>query len=263
MSAQPSLFVPAGTSTSLHILPNSMCSTSSGSTMAGMDLGNEPDVVAAASAALSVLVKSNEIGSSIDRELLVKILNNPKMIEQLVVDSGAVTNSQKPIPSPNLSLGQMHKIESNASATPVSGNHFLAQPNGASVGPLPNPHSSSRGVPVSSLPSTGPPMKDLSYYKSLIQQHGGERQDDPPRPQFGNRHNQPSGANQEFLHNQPSRDGKSKIMKPCIYFNSSRGCRHGANCSYQHDPVFQQRSSSSVPEMPSAKRTKVDREISS
>ncbi|XP_023002348.1 zinc finger CCCH domain-containing protein 6-like isoform X2 [Cucurbita maxima] len=214
-------------------------------------------------AALSALVKRNEMGNTIDSELLVKILNNPKMIEQLVVDSGTVTSSQKPISSPDPSLVHMHMTETNATVAPASGGPFFAQPNGASVGPVPNAHPSSRGVPVSSLPSTGPPMKDLNYYKSLIQQHGGERQDDFPRQQFGNRHSQPSGTNQEFLHNnQPSRDGKFRIMKPCIYFNSSRGCRHGANCAYQHDPAFHQRSSS-APEMPSAKRTKVDREISS
>ncbi|XP_023537597.1 zinc finger CCCH domain-containing protein 6-like isoform X2 [Cucurbita pepo subsp. pepo] len=214
-------------------------------------------------AALSALVKSNEMGNTIDSELLVKILNNPKMIEQLVVDSGTVTSSQKPISSPDPSLVHMHMTETNATVAPASGGPFFAQPNGATVGPVPNAHPSSRGVPVSSLPSTGPPMKDLNYYKSLIQQHGGERQDDFPRQQFGNRHSQPSGTNQDFLHNnQPSRDGKFRIMKPCIYFNSSRGCRHGANCAYQHDPAFQQRSSS-APEMPSAKRTKVDREISS
>ncbi|XP_023537596.1 zinc finger CCCH domain-containing protein 6-like isoform X1 [Cucurbita pepo subsp. pepo] len=262
MSAQQSLSVHAGTYTPQHVFPN-MSSTSSASSMAGMDLGNEPDVAAAASAALSALVKSNEMGNTIDSELLVKILNNPKMIEQLVVDSGTVTSSQKPISSPDPSLVHMHMTETNATVAPASGGPFFAQPNGATVGPVPNAHPSSRGVPVSSLPSTGPPMKDLNYYKSLIQQHGGERQDDFPRQQFGNRHSQPSGTNQDFLHNnQPSRDGKFRIMKPCIYFNSSRGCRHGANCAYQHDPAFQQRSSS-APEMPSAKRTKVDREISS
>ncbi|KAA0065175.1 hypothetical protein IC582_006451 [Cucumis melo] len=262
MSAQPSPFVPAGTSTSQHALLNAMCSTSNVSSMVGVDFGNERDVVAAASAALSALVKSNDVGNSIDRELLVNILNNPKMIEQLVVDSGALTSTQKPIPSPDPPLVHMHMSDTNATIMPISGSPFYSQPNGGSVGPVSNAHPSSRGIPVSSLPSTGAPMRDLNYYKSLIQQHGGERQDDPPRQQFGNRHNQPSGTNQEFLQNQPSRDAKFKIMKPCIYFNSSRGCRHGANCAYQHDPMFQQRSSS-VSEMPSSKRTKVDREISS
>ncbi|XP_022997033.1 zinc finger CCCH domain-containing protein 6-like isoform X3 [Cucurbita maxima] len=260
-SAQPSPFTPAGRSTSQHVLLNAMSSTSSVSSMAGMDLGNKHDVVAAASAALGALVKSNEIGNSIDRELLVNILNNPKMIEQLVVDSGVVTSTQKPISSSDPQLVHMPMSETNATMTPP----FFSQPNGGSVAPVPNAHPSSRGVPVSSsLPSNGAPLKDLNYYKSLIQQHGGERQDDPPRQQqFPNRHNQLLGTNQEFLQNQPSREAKFKIMKPCIYFNSPRGCRHGSNCAYQHDPVFQQRSSS-VSEMPtSAKRTKIDREISS
>ncbi|RDX60428.1 Zinc finger CCCH domain-containing protein 30, partial [Mucuna pruriens] len=32
-----------------------------------------------------------------------------------------------------------------------------------------------------------------------------------------------------------TKEVKFKIQKPCKYFNSSRGCRNGSNCHYQHD----------------------------
>jgi hypothetical protein len=236
----------------------------------GMVVGAEPDVAASASAAFNAIVEGNEHGSLIDHELLIKILSNPKMIEKLVTDYGpAAANTQdvpKPRSPPASSSDQppVH-IDRTLSSTPPSATllagPFFHQPNGVGAGPpnlrLPPPPA----IPVSSPSLVGaPPAKDISYYKSLIQQHGEERQDAPP--QYGNnRQSHQSGANQELVNNHRSRDVRPKIMKPCIYFNSSRGCRHGANCSYQHDASFQQRGTS-VQEMQSAKRMKVDREIS-
>ncbi|KAK4481439.1 hypothetical protein RD792_012331 [Penstemon davidsonii] len=112
--------------------------------------------------------------------------------------------------------------------------------------------SSSVGVPL---------PKDINYYKSLIQQHGGERRE--VLPQFTHQ-----SSNQPWTSPEPSnstnpRDSKPKIMKPCIYFNSPRGCRNGANCAYQHDMSSQQRVSGvpDVQTLQSAKRVKLDREI--
>lgn len=110
-----------------------------------------------------------------------------------------------------------------------------------------------------SAPSPAP-VKDINYYKSLIQQHGGERRDSTP--QFTHQSSQFSGTNQEQPMNMmmKPRESKPKIMKPCIYFNSSRGCRNGANCTFQHDVSTQQKANS-VPEVQSSKRMKLDREI--
>eukprot|EP00257_Ricinus_communis_P017683 XP_015576185.1 zinc finger CCCH domain-containing protein 6 [Ricinus communis] len=240
--------------------------------------GVEPDVVAAASAAFAAVNKSNEQGSLIDHDLLIKILNNPKLIEKLVQDYGAASNGQnvpKPAPSfvplsdpppppPPVSLSDpsymhMNRTEMNTTSSfaATSSGPFYAQPNGAGPGYLPNAQVPPPAVPASSVGV--PQVKDMNYYKNLIQQHGGERQEAPH--QYGNRYSQLAGTNQELV-NPKSRELKPKIMKPCIYFNSSRGCRHGANCAYQHDPSFQQRSSA-ISEVQSAKRMKVDREISS
>lgn len=63
----------------------------------------------------------------------------------------------------------------------------------------------------------------------------------------------------------PPRDSKQKIMKPCMYFNSARGCRNGANCLFQHDATaYQPRNpnngNTNNPEMQTAKRMRFDRD---
>lgn len=237
---------------------------------AGAVVGAEPDVAAAASAAYTAIMSSNEQGNLIDQELLIKILSNPKMIEKLVTDYGTAATQSSPVSRASpvaLPDPPPAKINRTQSGTPLSaappGGPFYPQPNGAAMGPLPNPRlPSPSGIPVSSQASVGaPPAKDINYYKSLIQQHGGDRQEAPP--QYGNRHHShQSVANQESVNSYKSRDSKPKIMKPCMYFNSPRGCRHGANCAYQHDTSFQQRGST-LPDVQSTKRIKMDREISS
>ncbi|XP_015884827.1 zinc finger CCCH domain-containing protein 6 [Ziziphus jujuba] len=237
---------------------------------AGMVVGTEPDVAAAASAAYTAIMSSNDQGNLIDQELLIKILSNPKMIERLVTDYGAAATQSMPISrAPPVALPDPPPAHINRtqSSTPLSGalptGPLYPQPNGAGMGPLPNPRlPPPPGIPISSQPSVGaPPAKDINYYKSLIQQHGGDRQE--ALPQYGNRHHShQSVTNQESVNSYKSRDSKPKIMKPCMYFNTPRGCRHGANCAYQHDTSFQQRGSP-LPDVPSAKRMKMDREISS
>ncbi|KAI8015370.1 Zinc finger CCCH domain-containing protein 6 [Camellia lanceoleosa] len=228
---------------------------------AGMIPGVEPDVAAAAQAALTAIMTSNDQGSLIDQDLLIKILSNPTLIEKLIADHIAATNPQTipPIPRPpGIILSEPPAVQISRAeaggpqlAAPPSG-PFYTTPN--RVGPIP-----AEVLPVPS-PPVGPPVaKDINYYKSLIQQHGGERQENPP--QFGSsHHNHQLGVNQESVNNPTPRDLKPKIMKPCIYFNSSRGCRHGSNCSYRHDTSSLQRASS-MPEVQSAKRMKLDREI--
>uniref|UniRef100_A0A2C9U0H5 C3H1-type domain-containing protein n=3 Tax=Manihot esculenta TaxID=3983 RepID=A0A2C9U0H5_MANES len=243
--------------------------------------GVEPDVIAAASAAFAAINKSNEQGGLVDNDLLIKILNNPKLIEKLIQDYAGESNGQN-IPKPNASfvpssdvppppptLSEPSYLHMNRTDTSTTSSHVAnssgsvyAQPNG--IGPV---YISNAQVPLAAAPapaSSGsavgvPQVKDVNYYKNLIQQHGGERHESPH--QYGGRYSHQVGTNQEVL-NPKSRDSKPKIMKPCIYFNSSRGCRHGANCAYQHDASSQQRSSS-ISEVQTAKRMKMDREISS
>ncbi|TQD80940.1 hypothetical protein C1H46_033510 [Malus baccata] len=56
--------------------------------------GQNADVTAAASVALTAIVKSTEKGSLIDTDLLIKILNDPKMIQKLINEPGSLANAE-------------------------------------------------------------------------------------------------------------------------------------------------------------------------
>ncbi|KAK8572579.1 hypothetical protein V6N13_048168 [Hibiscus sabdariffa] len=276
LNSQPQL-LPPGT---LHTLHCSMPSVSSASAdekpATGMVLNVEPGVAAAAFAAIN---QSNESGNIIDPDLLVKILSNPKLIEKLVTDYGASSGAQNltgstsplalypnlppPVNPSNPFHAHINRTENGtASLSATSGGPFYAQPNGVGVGPsnkqvpIPSVHPAS----ASASPAVGIPQKDVNYYKNLIQQHGGERQE--PTQKFNIRYNQHLRPNQELINNPKSRDSRPKIMKPCMYFNSSRGCKNGANCSYQHDTSSYQSNGNNAAEVSTAKRVKMDREMS-
>ncbi|XP_024451707.2 zinc finger CCCH domain-containing protein 6 isoform X1 [Populus trichocarpa] len=243
---------------------NGIPSFPNGKPTAGVLPGVEPDAMAAVN-------KSSEQGSLIDPDLLLKILSNPKLIEKLVTDHGAVANAQNipntplsdPLTShvtlPNPAHIQMNRTESSAQAslTATSSGSFYTQPNGVPMGVPSSARIPPPGVP--STPTGATQAKDINYYKNLIQQHGGDKQETPQ--QFGSRYNHQVGTSQDLV-NSKSRESKHKIMKPCIYFNSSRGCRNGVNCAYQHDSSSQQKGSG-ITEVQSSKRMKMDREISS
>ncbi|XP_068640098.1 zinc finger CCCH domain-containing protein 6-like isoform X2 [Aristolochia californica] len=247
----------------------------------------EPDVVAAATAAFTAIMRTNEAGSLIDRDLLIKILSNPQLIDHLVKDYGTpatctqmttnpvsnpVTASvTMPVPS---QIVHSNLLESSAASTPlpsstftqpaVSGHFHSLTSTVAPALPM-DPQSAVTPLTSTSTLSTTPVVKDINYYKSLIQQHGEERPEaqNPTLPQRGKRQSYHNlGLNMETIQQQnpKARDSRGKIQKPCIYFNTSKGCRHGVNCAYQHDSSFQQRVGS-IPEVQSEKRMKLEGEI--
>ncbi|CAF2109605.1 hypothetical protein Bca4012_094349 [Brassica carinata] len=242
----------------------------------GVDVGTEPSrtdentsvssTLPAASeimAALTAISNNKELGRGmIDQDLLMKILSNPKLVENLVANSGGAGSV-----SSNGSRPYLSEANGVVTTTPASSNgQYYPQPTVTHTPSITYPPPA-----PSDHPNYGaPPARDASYYKSLIQQHGGERQEAPPPVQqhLGYRYNpQPGGGpNPEMVNsnnnnNQRPRDSKPKIMKPCMYFNSSRGCRNGANCLYQHDAAaYQPRNPNNGNEMPSAKRMRFDRD---
>ncbi|KAF9611462.1 hypothetical protein IFM89_032432 [Coptis chinensis] len=229
----------------------------------------QPDVVAAASAALTAFMRSNEQGSLIDQELLIKILSNPEMIKNLVTDYGPAANVQSvqmpstsslnlSVTQPGIPPGYINRVEPNIplSVPPTSGLfHPVTNAVTSMRHALPSP-----GIAHITAPAVKPPpVKDMNYYKSLIQQHGGEKPEAHDRtPQFVNHHHM--GTKTETLQSSKLREPKTKNKKHCLYFNSSRGCKNGANCAFQHDMSVQQRIGS-VQEAQSAKRMKVDRQL--
>ncbi|XP_042036254.1 zinc finger CCCH domain-containing protein 6-like isoform X1 [Salvia splendens] len=281
----------------------------------GSATGMEPDIIAAAQAALSSVMPNSDQRNLIDRELLMKILNDPKMIEQLIANHAASASGQNVASSSMASSSTFHGMPAigtknvasyslpgipstsaqyvpNLASTPKSSydsdimavhrreplpgrftrpEMVVPSPIFAASGPY---HSPSRtgsiphvrpSVPdVISVPSpsiAAPVAKDINYYKSLIQQHGGERRETMP-PQFAHQSNQAPAMGQEPLNTamMRPRHTKPRIMKPCIYFNSSRGCRNGPNCTFQHD-VSPQQKVNSIPDVQGTKRMKMDREI--
>ncbi|KAB2044857.1 hypothetical protein ES319_D01G119500v1 [Gossypium barbadense] len=237
IGTQSNVLAPFGAPTSLQpqlldILPHLNCSMPS--------ISSVPTNEKPTAAAFTATNQSNENGNMIDPDLLVQILSNPKLIEKLVTEHGVAS-------------GHIGRTENDGA--------FYGKSNGVGIGAS-NKHGSVPGVcPIShSLAMELPQKKDVNYYKNLIQQHGGESQVGGQK--FNNRYNQQLRPNQEVINNPRSRDSKPRIMKPCIYFNNSRGCRNGANCAYQHDTSSQNRGNS-IPDAPTAKRMKMDREIGS
>lgn len=100
------------------------------------------------------------------------------------------------------------------------------------------------------------PVKDLSYYKNLIRQHGAD--DNTQEPQIGIR--QSNFKDSKSVHDVKPGEANFKIQKPCIYFKSPRGCRNGSNCLYQHD-MSAQWGSVNVLGAQNAKRVKLGPEI--
>ncbi|KAJ7944183.1 zinc finger CCCH domain-containing protein 6-like [Quillaja saponaria] len=73
--------------------PPSLTPLASGESLLGQSPGLGADVVAATAAALATVMKRNEKGSMIDTDLLIKILSDPKMVENLTNELGLAANS--------------------------------------------------------------------------------------------------------------------------------------------------------------------------
>lgn len=223
--------------------------------------------VAAASVALTSIVKGSEHGNLIDHGLLNNILNNPEVIEKLVRDYGVTNNPQHVHNVGSSSVASSHPIPINQGETTApssiafSSISSYTDPTGGQVATITNqwhPRPVSSAIVSSSVEVSS--TRDVNYYKSLIQQHGGDKQE--PLPSSSNRQIQQPSTNYETTHNFRTKGSKPKIMKPCIFFNSSRGCRNGANCAYQHDSSFRPQGNA-VSGIQSSKRMKMDNEISS
>ncbi|KAK6237363.1 hypothetical protein QUC31_002832 [Theobroma cacao] len=99
-SQTAALIMPQGLSGSgTHSMPN--CPSSAVKSPA-LDMlpGASSDVVVAASAALSAVMKSKEQGNLIDTDLLVKILSDPKMVEKLIQDHGNLPTAANAVSTP-------------------------------------------------------------------------------------------------------------------------------------------------------------------
>lgn len=90
VQSQNLLLHTSATTTPVQCNTSSVASHACGNPLPGISPGSEVDLVAA-SAAVAAIMKSNELGSLIDMDLLVRIFNDPVMIEKLVDDTSADT----------------------------------------------------------------------------------------------------------------------------------------------------------------------------
>ncbi|XP_048493754.1 zinc finger CCCH domain-containing protein 6 isoform X1 [Beta vulgaris subsp. vulgaris] len=311
----------------------------------GLSTGLDADIVAAASAAFTAIMKCNEQGSLIDTDLLVKILSDPKMIEGLpkvvgVSLSTKITPIYDALKLATASVPSPTKVQSTVLQKPLDetftmqnfveqkvrlasdtflisetiqvptlplseakplpsaqANEFSNQSNSTSWAPMSNQESpldlpsrpgyllkncqpnmvlsiekenqslplevhpvrsSSQssyspvdGLVASSVSVKTPLVKDLNYYKSLIKLHGTESQASQEEhiQQYRFRASKLTAASGQG-------DVKAKIQRPCKFLNSSRGCRKGVNCPFQHDSLLKPRAGS-IPDTHSSKKLKI------
>ncbi|XP_057962220.1 zinc finger CCCH domain-containing protein 6-like isoform X3 [Malania oleifera] len=306
---------------------------------------SEADITAAAAAAaFTAIMKSNEQGSLIDTNLLIKILSSPEVIEKLMDSCGTPANpeavtvpaSKPPNPSsclsrpeplsrpkpssttmvpeeapaytgtasmprskPDIALPSLKpekvsslppakmlprlQVPTSTEASPISRSkqvHLLDPlpssgpgvafapglangnvnpiPQGMSSGSYPMLSLQNMGKKISSVATKPSIMKDANYYKNLVKLHGGERQETPdPIP------SQYSSLHDHYHDPKPVQDFRQvdlKYQKPCIYFNSSLGCKNGSSCLYQHVTPFKWHADS-VWEGHGAKRMRLGNEI--
>ncbi|CAI9755899.1 unnamed protein product [Fraxinus pennsylvanica] len=248
----------------------------------------ESDLVAAAKAAMTAVMANIDLKELIDRNWLVKLLCERKMIEQLTKNPRAasivqnlpssglhnvLSSSLLNIPSSRLqniqaigsqnipslcmqsvSSFSLHNLPSTCppsmpDSRSLANNLYDPHPIIFNKGDLPSappirpfyhPQNNMGTIPsfrpsvanvLSGSPSASlgsPRTKDVNYYKSLIQQHGGERQETLPHLC--------SQTIQEPANPKKPRGEKSK-MRP---LKSPMGCRNGVNCAFLHDTTSQQ-----------------------
>ncbi|XP_062227022.1 zinc finger CCCH domain-containing protein 30-like isoform X2 [Phragmites australis] len=237
-------------------------------------LSTEPDVLAAASAAYTAIMQSNLMGNMIDQDLLIKILSDPAQLERLMKEYGTIKHAQSTTSSVVAPMlpGPPSQMTVSAPASfpdPVAPFHNMNPtllpappvmnwlPPAIPSVPMNPPASSSQAINFSSAPVRG-----INYYKTLIHQHGGEVQEplEQHGMQFGMYHQsvptQTSTVDVVSGDTVPGRDTKARLTKPCAYYNSARGCRNGANCTFLHDV-----SAVRTEQPKGAKRVKLDNRI--
>ncbi|KAJ6288310.1 hypothetical protein OIU76_024322 [Salix suchowensis] len=105
-------------------------------------------------------------------------------------------------------------------------------------------------------------VKDVSYIKNLIKEHGTVKKEMKDRSLFhGGNHYYNHYRNPESTQNSRNRELKPKFQKPCMYFKTPKGCRNGSDCHFQHDMSFQLQAGSGDPELQVAKRMRFSGEI--
>ncbi|GMI66059.1 hypothetical protein like AT1G19860 [Hibiscus trionum] len=155
-------------------------------------------------------------------------------------------------------------IASNPNVSMISG-HKAANGTSAAYSTLNQVHPALSMMPVqpaTAITSTtamqkmeASTVKDANYFKNLIREHGRQKEE-------AKAHNiSQTGSHLNQIQNLKPGASKTKFRKPCMFYNSSKGCRQGSNCTYLHDNKSLQWQIGRTLETPSAKRMKLSGEI--
>ncbi|CAA0838970.1 Zinc finger CCCH domain-containing protein 6 [Striga hermonthica] len=179
-------------------------------------------------ASISSLLSKCDKEKLVDQELLVKILSDPKLVNQLIENNGVRTPNVKNETSVGMKnvgnfdaqnlTSNSHNFPYNCNVMPWSINNTVNRIEHWTPSAL----VASNGTLHPPIPVEGQMKKDVNYYKNLIRQHGNENEN------FFN------GQEQRHFDFGKSREPKQKVGKSCIYFNSQKGCRNGVRCNFQH-----------------------------
>ncbi|MCO5612268.1 hypothetical protein L7F22_066533 [Adiantum nelumboides] len=240
-------------------------------------IDSDPDVAAAAAAAFAVL-KAQERGSLIDRDLLIKILSNPLVTEHLKNSNINLLSGSNSVADPHIGgavENGKERVHLNSSMTRGRGTHArpvdrgvlqwqqgspMWQPlgsNGRSVhgrgsfeqekGILGNgegayglnsfmeqlcqdaskklfPHSHIRCIPTNETLRQSPCFHENMAPQNLVGlncQPFFESSLPYPKKGTGTRERIPAAS--------------AKIRKPCLFFNTPKGCRNGIHCKFVHE----------------------------
>eukprot|EP01018_Ginkgo_biloba_P024008 Gb_26085 [translate_table: standard] len=194
--------------------------------------------------------------------------------------SNTETKATRPIEGLDLINARLTKMPMASSAPVPSGGKANPQAvlRPATVPPTSTAHAicqTPKGVPttVQTISTKRSGSQNEQYYKNLIQQHGGPNKNDNVHQtgiqyrkdliQHGGQQKVERGPQLQYGNNDrfSSLDAnKSKFRKPCMYFNTPKGCRRGASCTFLHEHVDRPRIDET--DMQHAKRAKVEIEVS-
>ncbi|XP_062102547.1 zinc finger CCCH domain-containing protein 45-like [Humulus lupulus] len=184
--------------------------------------------------------------SLIDTNLLFKILSDPQMIEKFKnngVTLPACTTRSAPVPETKQGYVDVNSVSPQQDSSSTISEQVVGLPSFSSkhLFTSSNQVKSATNIAACNQPNPMPPMKDLNYYKNLIRQHGCEKVEhkEPRYAQNGESYSYLEDP--KLVKNYKPRDLTLKNLKPCTFYKTSKGCRNGANCPYQHDVPTQWR----------------------
>ncbi|CAJ1930372.1 unnamed protein product [Sphenostylis stenocarpa] len=177
-------------------------------------------VAASAAAVVAAISESNEKVTEIDMDFLLTIANDPIVIGKLIEEYSTVTTTGISTPLRTVSARQSTLTMSEIQSIPSLAT-TLDKPATPPV-PLSGPVSALARSPT---PHVHMPVKNQC--KKLVRKHGGNSKQDMQNHNNFQDLKRPRVINPEEV--------KMKIEKPCKYYKTSRGCRNGSRCRYQHD----------------------------